>query len=156
MGNPIQPSQWKEVELAARSLGIEPQLLDVRRTEELTQAFDAAAKQHAEALIVALDGVTSVNLRLIAELATKHRLPSMYVYNEYLDVGGLISYGADELHSSRRAAAFVDKILKGVKPGDLPVEQARKFELGINLRVAKALGISVPKSVMLRADRVIE
>ena len=156
MGNPVLPLQWKQVEGAARSLGIQPQLFDVRRPEDLPRAFDAAAKERAEALIVALDGVTQGNLRLIAELAAKQRLPSIYAAREYVNFGGLITYGPSDLYSYQRAATFVDKILKGAKPADLPVEQPTKFELVINLKTAKALGLSIPQSLLVRADEIIQ
>jgi putative ABC transport system substrate-binding protein len=156
MSNPVLPLQWKEVERAARSLGIQPQLLDVRRPEDLPRAFDAAAKQRAQALIVGLDGVTQGNLRPIAELAAKHRLPSIYGAKEYVDVGGLITYGASDHDMYHRAASFVDRIFKGAKPADLPVEQATKFELVINLKAAKALGLTIPQALLQRADEVIE
>jgi putative ABC transport system substrate-binding protein len=156
MSNPVLPLQWKEVERTARSLGIQPQLLDVRRPEDLPRAFDAAAKQHAQALIVGLDGVTQGNLRPIAELAAKQRLPSMYAEKAYAAVGGLITYGASDFHAYHRAATFVDRIFKGAKPADLPVEQPTKFELVINLKTAKALGLTIPQSLLLRADEVIQ
>jgi putative ABC transport system substrate-binding protein len=156
MSNPVLPLQWKEVERAARSLGIQPQLIDVRRPEDLTPAFDAAAKQHAEALIVGLDGVTQGNLRLIAELAAKQRLASIYGAKEYANFGGLITYGPSELYMYHRAAAFVDRIFKGAKPADLAVEQPTEFEVVINLKTAKVLGITIPQSLLLRADEVIQ
>jgi ABC-type uncharacterized transport system substrate-binding protein len=156
MGNPVLPLQWKEVQRTARSLGIQPQLLDVRRPEDLPRAFDAATKERAEALIVAIDGLTQSNLRPIAELAVKHRLPSIYAVREYADLGGLITYGWSDPHQYRRAATYVDKILKGAKPADLPVEQPTKFDLVINLKTAKALGLTIPQSVLLRADQIIE
>jgi putative ABC transport system substrate-binding protein len=156
MSNPVLPRQWKEVERAARSLGIQPQLIDVRRPEDLPPAFDEAAKQRAEALIVGLDGVTQGNLQLIAELAAKQRLPSIYGAKEYANFGGLITYGASELHMYHQAATFVDKIFKGAKPADLAVEQPTKFELVINLKTAKALGLTIPQSLLLRADEVIQ
>ena len=156
MGNPVLPLQWKEVERAARSFGIQPQLLDVRRPEDVPRAFDAAAKQRAEALIVGLDGVTQGNLRLIAELAAKQRLPSIYGVKEYVDLGGLITYGPSDVHLYHQAATFVDRILKGAKPAELPVEQPTKFELVINLRTAKALGLTIPPSLLERADQIIE
>jgi putative ABC transport system substrate-binding protein len=99
LGNPVLPIQWSVAERAARSLGMQPQLLDVRRPEELARAFDTAAKEHAEAMVVALDGLTQANLPLIAELAAKHRLPSIFATKEYVDVGGLLSYGASDLTS---------------------------------------------------------
>jgi len=156
MSNPVLPLQWKELERAARSLGIQPQLIDVRRPEDLPPAFDAAVKQRAEALIVGLDGVTQGNLRLVAELAAKQRLPSIYGDKEYANLGGLITYGPIELHSYYRAATFVDKIFKGAKPADLAVEQPTKFEIVINLKTARALGLTIPQSLLLRADEVIQ
>ena len=156
MGNPGLALPWKEVERAARTLGIQPQLLDVRRPEDLPLVFDAAAKEHAGALIVALDGVTQAHLRSIAELSAKYRLPSIYPVREYADLGGLISYGHSERHQYQRAATFVDKIFKGAKPADLPIEQPTAFELVINLKTAKALDITVPQSLLLRADHLIE
>jgi putative tryptophan/tyrosine transport system substrate-binding protein len=156
MGNPVLPSQWKEVERAARSLRIEPQLLDVRRPEDLPRAFEAAAQEHAEALIVALDGLMQGHLRLIAELAAKQRLPSIYAVKEYADLGGPITYGQNDLHQYQRAASFVDKIFKGAKPADLPVEQPTQFELVINLKTAKALGLMIPPALLLQATEVIQ
>jgi len=156
MGNPVIPPQWRIVEASARSLGIEAQLLDVRRPEDLRGAFAAAAKQRAEALVVGLDGVTQANLQPIAELAAKHRLPSIYPAKDYANVGGLMTYGSSDFHMYHRAATFVGKILKGGKPGDLPVEQPTKWEFVINLKTAKALGLTIPPSVLGRADQVIE
>ena len=156
MGNRAAVPQWHVVEATARFLGIEPQLLDVRRPEDLPTLFDAAGRQRAEALVVGLDGVTQGNLRTIAELAAKQRLPSIYAEKAYANLGGLITYGASDYDMYRRAATFVDKIFKGAKPGDLPVEQPTKFEVVINLKTAKALGLTIPPSLLLRADQVIE
>ena len=156
MGNPSVPPQWSIVEASARSLGIEPQLLDVRRPEDLRKAFDAAAKHRAEALVVGLDSVTQANLRPIAELAAKQRLPSIYPAKDYANVGGMITYGSSDFDMYHRAATFVDKIFKGAKPTDLPVEQPTKFELVVNLKTAKALGLTIPKELLFRADRIIE
>jgi putative ABC transport system substrate-binding protein len=156
MGNPVIPPQWHVVEATARSLGIQAQLLDVRRPQDLGRAFDAAAKQRAEALIVGVGSVTQGNLRTIADLAAKQRLPSIYGAKEYVDFGGLITYGASDPHMYRRAATFVDKIFKGAMPSDLPVEQPTTFELVINLKTAKALGLTIPQSLLQQADQVIE
>jgi len=154
MSNPALPPQWKEVQIAARSLGIQPRLLDVRTREDLSRAFDAATRQRADALVVGLETITLANRRLIVDLAAKHRLPAIYATREF--TGGLISYGVNYPHLYRRAAAFVDKILKGAKPADLPVEQPTRFELVINLKTAKALGITVPPELLFRADKVIK
>jgi putative ABC transport system substrate-binding protein len=156
MGNPVIPPQWRIVEASARSLGIEAQLLDVRRPEDLRGAFEAAAKQRAEALVVGLDGVTQANLRPIAELAAKHRLPSIYPAKDYANVGGLMTYGSSDFHMYHRAATFVGKIFKGAKPADLPVEQPTTWEFVINLKTAKALGLTIPQSLLQRADEVIQ
>jgi putative ABC transport system substrate-binding protein len=156
MGNPAVPPQWHVVEVSARSLGIEPHLLNVRRPEDLQGAFDEAAKRRAEALVVGLDGVTQANLRSIAELAAKQRLPSIYPAKDYAKLGGLMTYGSSDFHMYRRAAGFVDKIFKGAKPADLPVEQPTEWEFVINLKTAKALGLTIPPSLLQRADQVIE
>jgi len=156
MGNPVLPIQWQVAERTARTLGMQPQLLDVRRPEDLAQGFDAAAREHAEALVVALDGLTQANLPQIAELATRHRLPSIFATKEYVDVGGLSSYGASDPHLYQRAASYVDRIFKGAKPGELPVEQPTKFELAINRKTARALGLTIPPALLLRADHLID
>ena len=156
MGNPVIPRQWMDVETTARTLGMETQLLDVRRPEDLRSAFDAATKQGAEALFVGVDGVTQTSLQLIAEFVTRQRLPSVYGAKEYVNFGGLMTYGVSDEHMYHRAATFVDRIFKGAKPGDLPVEQPTKVELVINMRAATALGLTIPQSLLLRADQVIE
>ena len=156
MSNASLYSAWNNIEVSARALGIEPQLLDVRRPEDLRAAFDAAAKARAKAVIVGLDTVTQTNLRLIAGLAAAQRLPSIYPAKEYAELGGLMTYGSSDFHLYHRAAAFVDKIFKGARPADLPVEQPTKYELVINLKAAKALGLTIPPSLLLRADQMIE
>ena len=154
MSNPALPSQWKEVEVAARSLGLQSQLLDVRKPEDLVPAFDAAIKHRADGLVVGLETLTLTNQQLIVDLAARHRLPAMYASTEF--AGGLVIYGVNYPDHYRRAASFADKIFKGAKPADLPVEQPTKFELVINLKTARALGLTVPSSVLGRADEVIE
>jgi len=154
MSNPAIPPQWKEVEIAARSLGLQPQLLDVRKPEDLAPAFDAATRHRADTLIVGLETLTLTNQQLIVDLAAKHRLPAMYASTEF--AGGLVAYGVRYPDQYRLAASFADKIFKGAKPSDLPVERPTKFELVINLKAAKALALTVPPSVLGRADEVIE
>jgi putative ABC transport system substrate-binding protein len=156
MGNPVAPSQWEELNTAALSLGLEAQLLDVRKPEDIAQAFDTAIAQRADAILVGNDTVTLVHRRQVVELAVKHRLPAMYNNREFIDAGGLMAYGVSYPDLYRRAAIFVDKIFKGAKPADLPVEQPTKFELMINLKAAKALGLDIPATVLARADEVIE
>jgi putative tryptophan/tyrosine transport system substrate-binding protein len=154
LANPALPPQWKEVERAARSLGIEPQLLDVRKREDLEPAFDAAVRQRADALVVGIETLTLANQRLIVDLAARHRLPAIYASTEF--TGGLISYGVNYPEMYRRAARFADKIFKGARPADLPVEEPTTFELVINLKAARALGMMIPRALLLRADSLIE
>jgi putative ABC transport system substrate-binding protein len=154
MGNPASVVQWQAMERDARSMGLDVQLLDVRKSENLAPAFEAAVKQRADAIVV---GRSMQNdARRIAELSVQRRLPSMFPTRDFVDAGGLMAYGANNPAQYRRAAAYVDKILKGAKPGDLPVEQPTKFELVINLKTAKALGLTIPQSLLLRADEVIQ
>jgi putative ABC transport system substrate-binding protein len=154
MGNPALPAQWKEVEVAARSLGIEPQLLDVRKREDVEPAFDAAVRQRADALVVGIETVTLANQQLIVDLAARRRLPAIYASTEF--TGGLISYGVNYPEMYRRAATFADKIFKGARPADLPVEEPTTFELVINRRTARALGLTIPPSLLLRASRLVD
>jgi putative ABC transport system substrate-binding protein len=147
---------WKETQLPARQLGVQLHSLEVRSPNDLDQAFEDATRARAGALFVIQDPVIVTNLRRIAGLAAKSRLPSIFQWSEFADAGGLVAYGPDRSDLFRRAATFVDKILKGAKPGDLPVEQPIKFELVVNLKTARALGIAIPQSVLFRADRVIE
>jgi len=156
MGNPVVPPQWKELQTAARKLGMEPQLLDVRKTEDIAPAFDDAIRQRAGALMVSVDALTQENRTLIAQMAANHRLLAIYVSKEYIDAGGLIAYGVNYPDLYRRAAIYVDKILRGASPSNLPVEQPTKFELIINLKAARAIGIEVPMTLSVRADEVIE
>jgi ABC-type uncharacterized transport system substrate-binding protein len=154
MSSPAVPPAWKEVERAARSLGIEAQLFDVRKTGDLGPAFERAVKQRADGLVVALDTLTQANRQLIVELAGKHRLPAVYASSEFF--GGLVTYGGNYADVYRRAAAFVDKIFKGAKPADIPMQQPTQFELVVNLKTAKALGLTIPPSLLLQADHVIQ
>jgi putative tryptophan/tyrosine transport system substrate-binding protein len=154
MSNPAIPPQWKEVDVAARSLGMQVQLLDVRKPEDLGPAFDAAVRQRTDGLVVGLDTLTYANRRHIVELAGTHRLPAIYASSEF--VGGLAAYGVNYPDLYRHAASFIDKIFKGAKPAELPMEQPTKFELVINLKTAKALGLTIPQTLLLRADQIIE
>jgi putative ABC transport system substrate-binding protein len=156
MSNPIGQSQWEELKTAARSLGIDPQLLDVRKPEDVSRAFDAKYMQRANALAVGNDTVTHANRWQIVELAAQNRLPTIYATGEFVDAGGLMTYGVSYTDLYRRAAIYVDKIFKGVKPADLPVEQPTKFELIINLKAATAIGLEVPAKLLALADEVIE
>jgi putative tryptophan/tyrosine transport system substrate-binding protein len=156
MGNPVLPAQWTEVERAARPLGIQPQLLDVRTPEEIGRAFDTASRERADALVVAIEALTQAQRRPIVDLAAQHRLPAMYAGREFVDAGGLISYGVRYPDMYYRAASFVHKIFTGTKPADLPVEQPMRFELVMNLKTAQALGLTIPPVLLFRADEVMQ
>ena len=146
----------KETEAAAQSLHLRLQLLEVKGPDEIESAFDAAIKQHADALVQIQAAVLEPHQQRIIDLAAKKRLPAMYNSRSDVEAGGLLSYGPDREDMNRRVAAIVDKILKGRKPGDLPVEQPKKFELIINLKAAKQIGLTIPPNVLARADKVIK
>jgi putative tryptophan/tyrosine transport system substrate-binding protein len=156
MSNPVAGSQWEELKNATRSLRIEPLLLDVRKSEDIVHAFDAVEAQRVNAVAVGNDSVTHASRRQIVELAARHRLPAIYATREFVDEGGLMAYSVNYSDLYRRAATYVDKIFKGAKPGDLPVEQPTKFDLMINVRTAKALGLEIPDKLVALADEVIE
>ena len=146
----------REVEVAGRSLRVQLQILKAQGPEEFDSAFAAMTRERAGALYVVGDPMFVSHPRRFAELAAKNRLPAVYELKDHAEAGGLMAYGPSTLDMYRRAATYVDKILKGAKPGDLPVEQPTKFELVINLKTAKALGLAVPQSMLQRADEVIE
>ena len=146
----------KAAEAAAQALGVRLQVVEARGPEDFERAFSDMTRARAGALAVSATPVFNSARRLLVDLAAKNRLPTVSLFNEYVDAGGLMSYGPDRPDLFRRAATYVDKILKGARPGDLPVEQPTKFELVINLKTAKALGLTIPQSVLARADRVIE
>ncbi len=154
---PGSAQMLKEVELAAAAFKVQLQYLDVLGPKDIETAFRAAGKGRADAVLVMLaGGVANANRTEIVELARKSRLPVMYDRSDFVEDGGLIAYGVNYNDLSRRAATYVDKILKGRKPADLPVEQPMKFEFVINLKTAKQIGITIPQSVLYRADRVIK
>jgi putative ABC transport system substrate-binding protein len=143
-------------DVAARALGVRLQLVETRGPEDFDRAFPDMIRARAEALTVVPSAMFFGERRRLVDLAAKNRLPAVYPLREFVDAGGLMAYGPDLADLFRRAATYVDKILKGAKPGDLPVEQPTKFELVINLKTAKALGLTIPPSLLLRADQVIE
>src|SRR5262245_16869492 len=151
-----QEQQVKEIEVAAQALGIHVQAVLVQSPEDFENAFLTISKGRVGALIILRSPLVRTHAVRIAELATKRRLPTMYDDKLFVQTGGLMSYGTDVTGFYSRAATYVDKILKGAKPGDLPVEQPTKFELVINLKTAKALGLTIPPSVLGRADQIIE
>jgi putative tryptophan/tyrosine transport system substrate-binding protein len=145
----------KETQAAAQALGLELQALEVGGLDEFDQAFVAMTRERADALVVIPSALFSSHRRPLAELAVRHRLPSIHEECGHMEAGGLLSYGPSRTDMYRRAATYVDKILKGAKPADLPVEQPMKFELVINLKTAQALGTTIPPSLLLLADEVI-
>jgi putative tryptophan/tyrosine transport system substrate-binding protein len=157
--NPADPAkalELREIQATGQALGVQLQLLEVRGPEDFESAFAAMARDRAEALIILGDPLTLSHRMRIVDLAAKSRLPGIYDVQEFVEAGGLMAYGPSLPDLFRRAAAYVDKILKGAKPGTLPVEQPMKFELIINLKTAKALGLTIPQSVLFLADRVIQ
>jgi putative tryptophan/tyrosine transport system substrate-binding protein len=148
-------SQWKASQTAARELGLQLYSMEVRSADDLEGAFKDAIKARSNALAVTSTTLFSANQQRITDLATKNRLPAMYTGQAYVEAGGLMSYGPNTSDLYRRAATYVDKILKGAKPADLPVEQPKKFEFIINLKTAKQIGLTIPPNVLARADRVI-
>jgi putative ABC transport system substrate-binding protein len=154
--NPVAATQFKQTTIAARPLRVQLQSLEVRGPNpDLESAFQAAGEERAEALIVVSFGGIINHQERIVNLATKNRLPAMYTISQFVHAGGLMSYAPDGPDRLRRAAIYVDKILKGAKPAELPVEQPKKFELIINLKAAKQIGLTIPPNVLARADKVI-
>lgn len=154
-GPPVYRKTREELETAARALGVRLQIRDVRSPGDLDEAVAALAKNRVEVLLVASDPMLFAERGRIVNLATKARLPGIYEWREFSEAGGLMSYGTDLSDLYRRAATYVDKILKGAKPDDLPIEQPTKFELVVNLKTARTLGVTIPPSILVRADEVI-
>lgn len=154
--NPIHALTLPQEQKVADTLGVKLQLLEARDASDLESAFQVAIRERADLLHVWGDVVTFTHRARIAELAMKHRLPTMHFYREAVEAGGLLSFGPSFVHIFRNAAKYVDKILKGTKPGDIPVEQPTQYELTINLKTANALGLTIPSSVLTRADHVFQ
>jgi putative ABC transport system substrate-binding protein len=155
-GNPVTSLLLRKAERAARALELEHQVFEVRGPSDFEAAFAAMKKERVGGVVLLGDPMVHGRRNEIAQLAIRHGLPSIFIVADYPDAGGLMSYGTEFRDLFRRAAGYVDKILKGANPADLPIEQPVKFELLINMRTAKVLGVKVPPSVLLRADRVIE
>jgi len=155
--NPVfQALQLRETKAAARALRVQLQILEARGPDELDRAFAAMTRERAGALLVLGDPVFTLHRKRIADLGAKRRLPVVSGTREFAEAGGLMAYGPNYPDMYRRAATFVDKILKGTKPADLPVEQPTRFELVVNMKTAKALGLTFPPSVMIRVDHAIQ
>jgi len=154
--NPGNTQSLRETDRAAAAFGVKLQYLDVERPKDIKTAFLDAGKERADAVLVLAGSIFNSNRRLVIELAAKSRLPAIYPYPGYIGDGGLMTYSASFTDLFRRAATYVDKILKGAKPADLPIEQPTKFELVINLKTARQIGLTIPPNVLARADRVIK
>jgi len=162
LANPANPAGYetaiRSLTVAARALRLHLHVAEVRSADALETAFAALTQAGADAVIVIPDAVLLNTGRggVVADLAATHRLPAMYAWRRHVDAGGLMSYGPSPLDTQRRAATYVDKILKGAKPADLPVEQPTQFELVINMKIAQALGLTIPPSILFQADEVIK
>jgi putative ABC transport system substrate-binding protein len=154
--NPANVQQVRETKLAAKPIAVQLQFLDVLNPKDIETGFQAATNERADAVLVLGSPILNSQRTKIAQLAIKNRLPAMYSRSEFIEDGGLMTYGASIPDLYRRAATYVDKILKGAKPADLPVEQPTKFEFLINLKAAKQIGLAIPPNVLARADRVIK
>jgi putative ABC transport system substrate-binding protein len=154
--NPGNAQQWKESQLPARELGLQLHSMEVSSADKYEGAFKEAVKARSGAVAVAQDALAGSNLKLIADLAIKNRLPASYPRGEFVDNGGLMSYGPDPDESLRRVAYYIDRILKGAKPAELPVEQPTRFDFVINLKSAKQIGVTIPPEVLARASRLVK
>ena len=156
MGNPALAQTWKLTEEAARAAGLQAELVDVRRVEDVQKAFDTATTKHrAEALIVRLGGIADAPRRAVVDLAARHKLPAIYASRQFVDAGGLVSYGVSAPFLYYRAAFFVDKIFKGANPAELPMERPSKFELIVNRKALRDLGLTLPPDLLLRSDEIV-
>jgi putative ABC transport system substrate-binding protein len=156
MGNPAAPPEWEETQAAARSLGLQAELLDVRSEPDLNRAFERATRQHVDALVVGADGLTQLHRQAIVAAAARTRLPAAYPAREFVEAGGLIAYAVNYPDLYFRFASYIDKIFKGAKPGDIPIEQPARFELVINAKTARTLRLTIPQSLSMRADAIIQ
>src|SRR5450631_698514 len=156
LSNPSRASEWSDIEAGARALGLESQVLDTRTVADIERSFDTAASQHLDAVVVGSDTIMQANQKHVIALAAAHRLPAIYTFRDYVDAGGLVSYGVSLPDLFRRAAVSVDKILKGARPADLAVEQATGSELVVNITAAKALGLALSEAFLARAEQVTE
>jgi putative ABC transport system substrate-binding protein len=154
--SPAKPPEFREAQRMAPSLLLDLQSVEVRTADDFEEVFRLVSSSGADALVVLADGVTISQSARIADFALKRRLPAMYELREFTDAGGLMSYGVNRADLWRRAASYVDKILKGTKPADLPIEQPTKFDFVINLKTAQALGLTIPESVLQQATEIIQ
>ena len=156
LANPDKALEFEQIEVAARQLRLQLQSLEIRGPDDFEKAFRGATTKRPGALLTLTDSLTITRQSQIVELAAKRRLPAMFQTGDFVDAGGLMSYGPNDADLFRRTATYVDKILKGAKPGDLPVEQPTRFELVINLKTAKKIGLTIPPEMLVRADKVLK
>jgi putative ABC transport system substrate-binding protein len=156
MGNPVAPPQWEATRKAADALGLASELIDVRTEAQIRQGFGSLADKHIDGVSIGIDVLTQAYVATIVQLAATHRVVTAYPSREFVDAGGLLSYGPSYPDLYRRAGGMIDKILKGAKAGEIPVEQPIKLELVVNLRTAKVLGVVVPPQILTIADEVLE
>ena len=156
MGNPAVPPEWDETNRVAKALGLQVQLFDVRSEDDLRIAIGMAARQHVDALVVGADGLTQAHQQTIVDLMANYKLPAAYPAREFVEAGGLVAYAVNYPDLYYRFAAFIDRIFKGTKPGDLPVEQPTRFQLIVNATNAKVLGLTISPAFLARVDEVLE
>ena len=156
LANPAVPPEWEETKTAARLLGLEAELLDVRSEGDLDHAFERAVRQRVDGIVIGADGLTQMHQQTIIKWVDRNQLPAVFPAREFVNAGGLVAYAVNYPDLYFRLATFADKILKGTKPADIPVEQPTKFEMIINLRTARSLGLTIPPEFLARADEVIE
>jgi ABC-type uncharacterized transport system substrate-binding protein len=155
-GDPVKTIEWRNTEIAARALGLTPTSLEVRSPNEIDAVLASTTRSRVDALMVVGDALTAFSRQRISELAAKNGPPAVYAFREFVEAGGLMSYGPSNPAMYRHAADYIDKIHKGAKPSDLPVEQPTKFELVLNLKTAETLGLTIPPSLLGRADEIIQ
>jgi putative ABC transport system substrate-binding protein len=155
MSNPGLAESWKPIEAAAKKIGLEPMLVNVPRTEKIPKAFDAALAKKAQALVVRVGALPDADRRLVIDLAAKHKLPAIYAQRQFVEAGGLVSYGLSVPDMYNRAATFVDRILKGARPGELAMERPTRFEFVVNRKTLRALDLVIPPDLLLRSDEVV-
>jgi putative ABC transport system substrate-binding protein len=156
MGNPAVPPEWEETRAAACSLGLQADILDVRNEGDLRRVFELAVQKHIDGLVVGADGLTQMYQQMIVEWVARNRMPAIFPTREFVEAGGLIAYAVNYPDLYFHLASFVDKIFKGTKPAELPVQQPTRFELVVNATAAKALALEIPPTLLVRADAVIE
>src|SRR5262245_46651853 len=155
LSNPSRRAEWNEIAASTRALGITAQALDARNAADIARSFEAASRWNADAMVVGSDTVMQTHQALVVERAAAHRMPAIYTFRDFVEAGGLVSFGVSLPDLYRRAAGYVDKILKGARPSELPVEAPTKFETIINLKAARAIGIEIPQDVIARATEVV-